>query len=57
VTGQAVARYLVNGRIAQQHVARQATRTRGRLCQAVEADVGVLTAVTNCNGTGEELCT
>jgi hypothetical protein len=57
VTGQPVARYLASGRIAQQHAAHQATCTSGRLCEAVEADVGVLTAVINCSGTGEEQCT
>jgi hypothetical protein len=57
VTGQPVARYLASGRIAQQHAAPQATCTSGRLCQAVEADVGVLTAAISCSGTGEELCT
>jgi hypothetical protein len=53
VTVQAVARYLADGCIAQQHAARPASRTSRRPRRAVEADVGALTAVASGSGTGQ----
>lgn len=55
MTGQAASRYLADRCIAQQPAARLATRTGGRLPQAMEADVRALTAVANGSGSGEGL--